>query len=87
MAYTNWNIVDVHGIITVTADRKGDVNPALHIVMNKETGAVMINGSPNLVALQSNGQAHSCRIDLFECLFAADPNSIQVDPQEAKTWP
>ncbi len=79
MTYTNWKVTDEQGVITVTADLDGSVNPALNIWVNRETGAVFVKGSPEFRVSDSNGHANSCVLSLFECLFSVYPNSIQVE--------
>lgn len=83
MSYTNWTVVDKNGTITITADCEKTVNPALHVMMNKETGAIVVKGSPELLVVESTGKALSCKLELFSCIFSTYPNNWQVPIKES----
>ena len=62
--YTNWNLsTSASGVITIMADREGQVNPALMINVNKETGAVVVRGSPDLDAIECNGSMNKKSVE------------------------
>ncbi len=72
MTYTNWKTTlgIESGVITIAADREGGVNSSLAILVNKETGAVVVSGCPELLVLDSdNVRAHNCRIGLSGCVM------------------
>ncbi len=76
--YENWAVSDKSGVITISASQRGVVNPALHVFVNKDTGAVVVKGCPELQALECNGEVHHCQITPYSCIVTDGGNNVRV---------
>lgn len=66
MKFEHWKIVESGERINIMAsDGSSPVN--IGVVIDKQTGAVLVNGSPDLTIVESNGRTQNCILTLHSC--------------------
>lgn len=62
-------VTETSTAVYICADREGEINPALQVEVDKETGRVRVVGCVDLEVVQSDVRLISCMANLIQCVF------------------